>query len=694
MTKKKNKMDTILLRAERLFNAGNFLLAEKEFEKIPKRLNENDIEEKLKICRNETRTIKGKELVKKGHKSVNNNKLPEAIAYFQEAEKLLNEPWLTEPWITDKIKELQHRLTRHKIDAKAQEAEASGDYLLASDLYIKAWEKKGSHVLLLKGTICLVKAENYGQAVAMFQKSDLLDDLARYCYGFALAKIGKYYQALKQWENLNTRDNAFIEQKRRVLSLAGSHLYNTLGKEVDVTIVHNMANDLLCMTKAQTNTQSNKEQIPMLEMICSYYKLALMEILWEQENFAVISDLLLQMTFFNDPIMLALNAKTNFHLSREQSRFLEPMMTFWLSAVYSKEISAEFSDDPDKRQKIQQQLIRFAEQHIHCQPDSQSAIYAASRLAIEKKLLKDLSAISQKQTRGFYQICTPQYALMCGSCDTIHDLIRQGKEYFKDQEHYLETGGYYSRAGEGLYALKINDVKKARTLIDTIDSNTPTDEFTDYVISLVQFESGLAALENHEKDYLKNFALTPKLFESVPSIEKRFSDKILQSSGDRLVLYEKLLMFLYKERPSDSIAQALSFAMTQSIIIKHNCGTMTEKQTKLSIEKALKINPNNEFARHALEQTTIDLETETILNAMSKHKLGKAARLVNQSAYPEVYDRYFEFGQQMLDQVDSSGLDLNSQKISLFDLLSASETVDPDHPLIESIKRKIQCMGE
>ena len=698
MAKKKSKIDTTLTRAEKLFNAGNFLLAEREFEKIQKKLNRNDITEKLEICRKETRTIKGKDLVKQGHKAVNSNKLPEAIACFQEAEKLLNDPWLTEPWITDKIKELTHQLTCHNMDAKAQEAQASCDYLKAADLYLKAGGKKGGQGSLLKSAICLVKAERYDQAAAIFQTSFQTsfqisapwDDPALYYYGFALAKKKKYSEALKLWEKLDHDDKAFAEQNRQVLSLACSALYNTLGKEVDIHGVHNEADYLLGLA----NTLGDKRWIPRLEILCAYYKLILIETLWAQEKFAAIPDLLLQMTAFNDPMILGLNAKTYFNLSREQSKFLEPMMTFWLSAIYSKEISAKFSDNPDTRQKVQHQLIRLAEQNIHCQQDSQDTDHAASYLAIEKKLLTDLSAIFQKHAPAFDQICTPQYASICGLSDTLLKLIKQSKPYFKDPEHYLETGGYYSKAGKALYALKTHDVKKAMTLIESIELSSQRDEFTDYVRGLVQFELGQVAIENHEKEYLQYFALTPKLFESAPSIEKRFSDKMIQSVDDQMILYEKLLMFLHKERESGPIAEALSFVMTQSAIMKYNRGNMTNKQMKVSLEKALIISPDNEYARHTLKQTLIDLETDIIFDAMTKNKLNKAARLASQSAHPEVCDRYFEFGEEIIDQIAGSGLDLGFQKINLLELLNSFMMVDPDHPLVATIESKLSFMGD
>jgi tetratricopeptide (TPR) repeat protein len=692
MPKKKNKIDTTLKRAEKLFKAGKFLLAEKEFEKVVKKLNNKKIDQKLEICRKETRIIKGRNLVEQGQLDENNDKLPEAIACFQEAEKLLKEHWLT-----DTIKDLHKRLAMHKIDAKALEAESSCDYLKAFDLYTKVWETTNNQEFLLKSALSLVKAENYVQAAAIFQKPDLqktilLDEYIIYHYGFALAKTGKFYEALKLWEKLDTQDNDFIEQNRLVLSLACSDLYYTLEKKADINEALNKSKDLLSFA----NTLNYTELICRLEDICTYCKLVLIEALWQKEDFSSISDILLQMPVYKDSAVLALNAKTYFHLSGEQERFLEPMMAVWLTAIYSSEISTKFSDIPENRKRVQDQLIRFAEQQINCQQDSPGSHRAAKYLAIEKKLLKDLQAISQKQGQGFNQICTPQYASIFGFSNTILDLIKLNADYFKDQEHYLETGGYYSRAGEGLYALRTNGVKKALALVAPLESSISRDEFIDYVLGLVQFESGLAAMENNEKNYLQYFTLTPELFESVPAIEKRFSDKILQFGDDRMASHEEVLMFLHKKRRSDPIAEALSSAMTQSAIIKYNRGNMNDKLMKASIEKALKIYPDNEFALLTLKETSIDLETDIIFKTMSRGKMNKAARLASKSIYPKVVERYFEFGGQALEQISSSELDLdtNLQKIHLHDLLSNFMMVDPYHPSVDLIKEKLQFMEE
>ena len=686
MAKKKKKIDILLKRAEKLFKAGNFLSAEKKFEQIQNKLDTNKIAKKLEICREKTRSIKGKKFVEQGHNAVKKNNLPEAIVCFQEAYKFLKEPWLS-----DKINEMQYQLTGHKIGVEAIEAEISGEYIVAADLYARAWKKNNHQGFILKGAVCHIKAENYLKAVALFDKSDLSDDTALYYYGFALAKIGKYYDALKLWKKIDTLDSQFIEQKQIVFSLACSRLGNTFNKEEDINGVHHKANDLLGIATAIGDTKL----IVMLETICTYSKLVLIETLWEQKQFVAIANLLSQMVQFNDSFILALNAKTYFHLSRESSDFLESMMTYWLTAIYSNEIAEGFSDNEDKRKKAQYQLIRCAEEQINRHRDSRSARHAASYLTIEKKLLKDISAVSLKHNQGFHQTCTPHYASIFGLSDTILDLIKHNKNKFKDPEHYLETGGYYSKAGESLYALKTGDTKKALSLIKPIESSSKKNEFTDYVVRLVQFEFGRTALKNNEKEYLQYFTLTPKLFESVPAIEKRFINKILQRYNEKqLIAYDKLLTLLHKKRPSDLICEAYSCMMIQLAISKYNQRKIKNKQLKVVAAKALKIYPNNAFARHILNKTTIFLESEMIHNAMDKNKFMKAARLARQSAYPEVCDNFFEFMEDLIEHLNLSDLEPAEQKMFLHDLYRACMDVDPYHLVIDLINEELKLLED
>ncbi len=687
MAKKKNKIETTLNRAEKLFSAGNFLLAEKEFEKVQKKLDRTDIAEKIDICRKETQALKARQLIKEGHKAVQNDKLSQAITCFEEANALLSDPLLT-----DKIKELQGKQIRERVGEAAQEAEAVHDYFRASTLYDRAWEETGARKFLLGSALNHVKANAYDSALDRFEQlekqgdPEQMEESAVYSYGFALAKTGHYFDALKQWEKLNSGNDLFIEQKRRLLGLACSDLFAAIGKETDVQGAFTRAGVLLHMA----NALDCSDLIDMLETLSAYYRLMLVEIFWDQENFMHIAALSDQMMTHVEPAILALHAKTYFHLARDNDSFLNPMMTFWLTAIYSNDISKQFSEDPDTTDNVQQKLIHLAEQRINKHGDSPSSRRAADYLAIEKKLIKDLSAISHQQPQEAVRICTPGYALIFHRSTTLLELIRKNRSYFKDSEHYLETGGYYSKAGESLYALKTGSVTKAMALLEEMDLSVSSDEFLDYVIRLVHFEYGLWALKNGDKSYLKYFESTPALFETVPSIEKRFVHSMLQYDGEDLLLYEKLLLQISKKRRSDPVDEALSFIMTQSAIEKFNDGKINNKQVKVLIEKALTLCPGNELAIETMEQTYLELEMDEMAKAFNRNKLNKAARLVANSSYSEMYDNFFEFMEEILREVKISNLDESNKQGHYHLLLNAAAIVDYNHPFVDRVQSEIR----
>mgnify|MGYP000244668083 CR=1 FL=1 len=687
MAKKKNKAETILRRAEKLFNAGNFLLAEKEFLKIRNKIDHVDIDQKLEVCRKETRSVKARQLIKDGHKAVQNEDLSRAIAFFKDANELVPDPSLM-----DKIKELRDRLLLEKRGDAAQQAVAAHDYAGAAALYARAWEETGEQEFLGKNALNLVKAKTYEAAVEQFERLDHPEPEAVYAWGVALAKIHHYCRAMEQWAQLDLNDPRFVQQKKGLFELACSAVYEGLKKATDVQTCLHDAQFLLSI--AQSLGSKAQAHVSTLGKVCEYYRLLLVEDLWKQENYMGVAELLEGMPTFVDPELLALHAKCYFHLSRDQADFLSPMMTFWLTAIYSRQVSDGFSHDSGVKEKVQQKLIRMAEQRINGHGNLQSTRRAEVYLGIEKKLINDLFLISQLQPGSECPITTPGYALISGSSDTIVDVIRKNRNYFKDELHYLETGGYYSRAGEALYALKIGKLKESMEFIDAMEPQGDVDEFVHYVSCAVQFENGLFVLKHHNKLLLKYFKSTHELFIAVPSIEKEFTDLMLQYEGNQLLIHEELLLYLHKQHPTALLGKALSFMMAQSAIQRYNRKKINNKQVKVALEKALNLDANNELAYETLEQTCIELETEAVYSAINRHKLNKAARLTADSVYSQVYDNFFEFMGEIVDDFKQTDISLDNavKRVYLNDFINAVLIVDARHPLRHKIQADIDRM--
>jgi hypothetical protein len=687
MAKKKNKFNTILNRAQKLFNAENYLQAEKEFEKLPKKLHTDEIIEKLNICREKSRFAKGKILVKQAHKAINANALKEAISCFKQAQELLDEPELAK-----KIQELEQKQEVTSFDEAAIKAEESGDYAEAAALYEGIWQKSGNQKSAAKSGICYVKAGCEDKAITIFRQSEPQDRAGSYYYGFALAKNGQYPEALIQWEKIDSREKKFIDQKKQVSDLAFPVIYLALQKDdqkddPDIQKLHDQAAELkeIAHTLGLETLENNYESM------LSYCKLILIEDMWDQEDYSGVAKLMEQLSFSAEPAFVALKAKLCYHLSINEKSYLQPMVKSWFDAIIFENPESGFS--ANEEEQVYQRLNRLAEHRINEHSNTQTARRAAALLDIEKKLITDLKAISKANHNGQIPILTPYSAAASGQSQSILAVIRQNKSYFKDQEHYLEAGGYYTHIWKSLYELRAGDPEKAYSLLESTDAGLPKDEFIDYVVGLVGFEFGRFCLERGDKKYSRYFASAHTLFKAAPSIEKRFTDRFVNYYGDYMAEYETVLKLLYEKRPSSYIARAYSTIMGRMSIKRYNSEQLNNKQLAVILEKALEIYPENELARQNLRDTVIEIQRSNIVKAMTKRKMKKAATIVLESEYPEVEDYFFSDSEEWFDIMcsmpDSSSQDKEILVLALNGLLSACEMVAPYHPLIRRIDDKL-----
>jgi len=688
MAKKRNSIDVILKRAEKLFETENYLLAEKEFKKAKQKQNSPEIEEKLAICLKNTQGIKGREWVKKGQKAESRNDLSGAISCFREAESLLHETW-----IGDKIRELEQSLLGCEMVAKAETAVRNKAYQAASDFYMQLAQIHKNENYLSDSAVCLVKAKVFDQAIELFESLNSLGDTARYHFGYALAKQGRYIDALVQWEMIDSGDSAFRLQQHQVQDLAFEQLNASMKAGADINGILADADRLL----AGKAVLGNDGLVKGLEGISDYCRLSLAIPLWETGDYGAVAGLLDALVFKKDPAITVLCAVTYYHLAETQADYTGPMADHWMTAVYSMDLTKAVGNDLEKQDKVRQRLIRMAENRINTMAGSKNLNSAIPKhFDIDKSLMADLLAISGNPpgSAAVPWICTPCFSKRYGLSDAVLALIRENRDYFRDEEHFLFTGACYSRVGESFYALKTGSAKEAFNLLEKMDPPDSGDEFTNYALGLIRFEYGKFVLENGEKNFLDYFDSTVRLFETVPGIEKQFSQEMMQYDGQCLFEYEALLGFLYQLRPSGPISEAYSFFMGQVAVHKFNREKINIKQCYVALEKALGIDPGNEYVILLKENIAIDLETETLFNAMNKRKMGKAVALATKSSFPEIRDKFFEFIEQMMEQIEDSELENPHRIVELNELLNCSMAVDSLHPIIDTLEMKIQLLGD
>ncbi|PXF58287.1 MAG: hypothetical protein C4B58_06955 [Deltaproteobacteria bacterium] len=677
MKKKPQNRDSILAKAEKFFNRENYPLAKREFEKANRIAVQDDITEKIKICVREIGQLKAKDLVKKARKYAKKSKLREALRCFEQAYGISGEDWIRE-----RINQLKGDLSSSDSLKAARQAEASGEYEKAAGLY--AGTQKGKDTRF-KMAHCLVRAGRYDDAVSAFKDLTLSDYSAMYDYGFALAKVGKYHQCLNIWGSIESDDSAFLKQRASVRSLLASDLYDRFEHSEDFAGIYKEGISIV-----------NSTGDGCIGDLVEYCKYAWIDQLWKEEQYETIRGLLLPFPTKMEADLLTLYAKTFFKLAEISGEHLSDLIMFWLTTVYHPEISWKFSARPEERDNVRRALIQKAEDLLKKYADvgDKSSKTALVCWNVEKKLVEDLQALVGDREDLSCLVCSPQFAVRFGKSRRIIQLIRDNRGFFTDLEHYLLTGGYYSSAGPSLFHLENRQYDKALAGLPVSGSyDTAESEFVGYCVERVQFACGLHCLEEGESLPGQYIETTVNLFNKTSKYEQELIDKAIDShEPDKLRLYEDILNELHSMRPTKGIKDALSLVMSRRAIMMFNMRQMNSKVLNTTIRKALKLNPENEFASGLLGHVKVNVEIEKLNHALNRYKMGKACRIAAMSENEEVRDLFFEFMERNLEELDGHDMDSTGKAFFLRELYKWCADVDESHPILDKINNKSQVI--
>lgn len=680
--KKKTKKgpDAILEKAEKLFKKENYPLARKEFLKAQKTLQQDDIAEKIRICEREIDQQKAKDLIKKGRKHVKKGNLQGAINCFEEAYDISGTEWLQE-----RITELRTELSGQDSLKAAKDAEASGKYEDAAQLYEAALATQESgEDIRCKSASALVKAEKYDEAISVFQEITASEDESLYDYGFALAKTGRYYDCLRIWDSIHSQAEDFQKQKTWVQSLLLRDIYERFDRRKDLADV--------CEQSRYLSDTADHYDLSDFVTYCRYERIGQ---LWAEEQYEAIGEMLLPYPAQMPPELLALYAKAFFRLAERSEEHLPHLKAFWLTALYHPEIYPTVSEEDNTREQVRQRLIQRAESLIrqHADVKGIAAERALASWNAEKKAISDMDALARKQAVSDFPVCTPSFASAFGLSEQICNLIRENRAFFADTEHYLLTGGYYSDMGKSLICL--DDREYEAGLARLPEPGFQQDEFVTYCVERVHFEYGLYSLEKGDAQASRYFETAAALFEKSPEYEKRFTDKAIDAHETEVIrLYETALTDVHAKHPTQGIKKALSLVMVRHAIDRHNLKQISLKSLKAVIRKALKLDPENELGLNTLKSMQVSMEMEEMRIAIRRHKINRACQVAAKSQHSEVREAFFEFIQYNIEHMDESDMDDREQLLLLNDFSKWCARVDESHSLVHEIDKRLALLTE
>ncbi len=720
MKKKLESPEAVLARAEQLAGRGSYQAALKDFEKASKVLKHRDIQDKIKTCRRELERLRSKDLIKRGRRHVGKKNYRKALQCFEEAYAISDDDWLKE-----KIDGLKQRLDHRDALQAAERAEAAGQFDRAADLYGQASGGRAKEEVIIRRACCLVKAGKECDANrALKDLPSIVHERERwpveiisdrrliYDYGFALARIGRYYECLKAWDCLKSDDGTFLEQGRRVRNRLQANLYERLGDSESPRSSDGLSDSE--EPGSPDGSINSAEWAAMLEEggylketagwhggedFMAFCRLACIARLWKKDEHEAVKKLLLPYPEQMSSPLLALYAKAFFKLADMSEQNLSGLQLFWLSAMYDHGISSTFSAIPAQSNEIRKALIQEAEGLIkkYVAAGSLSAKRTLARWEVEKKLVEDLRALVPFSGELSGLVCTPTFAHTFGSAKQMIELIKENRDSFSDEESYLHAGSYYSSAGNSLLYLAGGEYVRAMEALPGSQERGFAEyrELEDYGIGRVKFAYGIHLLDTGGESPERYFKTSSFFSRKSPETERELISRAAGSENpDELKCYEKILHDMYSERQTDRIAEALSLVMSKRAILMYNEDRINVKALQRSMAHALELDAENEVARSTLYNTGCEGELEELDKALISHKMSRAVRIADRSEHPEVREAFFDFIDVIFHEIDDVVED-NEETLSILnELYKWCARVDGSHPLLDDINGRIKTLEQ
>ncbi|MFH1259568.1 MAG: hypothetical protein ABII74_07155 [Elusimicrobiota bacterium] len=643
----------------------------------------SEINHKLLACEVEIKNGRKQELLKSAQANFAKDKLSKAIDYYREADELF-----PENWIKEKIGALRKQLLHKNLLLRAGEAERTSHFMEAAQFYREYLNNNGNEgMIVFKCAICFLKANKTEDGKEIFKKlpADFkpaeLTQPELYDYGYLLALAGKYREGLKIWDSIQRSDVVFLQQKELLEKLIISDLYKNIKDKNSV--------DGIYLTAKFIRRAANDQKF---KGIADYLIYSSVERLWSEEKYQDIYELLTPYPQRVNSKLLAIYAKLFFKLSEETGQYLSELTLFWLSAVYNPEISAKLAASEQETEKVQEFLLGEVEKIINKQllvHNHQTKNKVLLYWNLEKRIINKLRNIIADRKELYCLIQTPRFANRFGFSESILQLIKDNRDHFANIEEYFTFGAYYTKAGESLLAIESENFEQVKNPVQF--ELEEANEFVQFAAAKMNFKYGLYAIEIGNKNYERFFSSLPFLLERAPGLEKELIDKAMEEhQAEKLAKYEEIVNNLYRRRQNKEIKETLSHLMVKQGLISFNNDKISIDVFKSKVQKALKLNPDDEYALAMLEEADIGQQNEQVISLLEKAKIGRATEIVLESKHQKVREIYFECLEEVIEETLYSDVGDEAGMAIINNILKWASQVDETHPLILKLKRLLR----
>ncbi|MCI5223364.1 MAG: hypothetical protein D3924_11990, partial [Candidatus Electrothrix sp. AR4] len=522
-----------------------------------------------------------------------------------------------------------------------------------------------------------------------------------YNAGFALAQSGRFSDCLSYWRKIQSEEQQFLAQKVTIAALFIQELAGRLTENPMKQV-----KEIRQLLHTLSDSGVKLEQIPVGEELVNCCRSLYLAWLWQEGRVREIRNVISEVDLLN-PSVLEVQAKAAYQVIETEGVHASPIevrhfIDCWLSALFHpavlRTLPGKKTDMEEHRLELldsgRRMVCKYAEQQVK---DGDQFVQQWEEDLALLKMLTGLSVLKKKDTVPVY---TPTLARQAGIFEQLFALVQKNRDTFAEHERYIAVGAAYSPIAPALLMARSKKYDEVLRELVPLERNS-VDPFIAYGFVKVKIACGMHYLHKgeHRKAEKILIALLPLLTQSASQEQHLLAlldrdDK--HYDADWLAVSVNVLTQLQKyTSASNEVKKALCSVLTRQTVLLHNEGKIHIKVLLQSMEKAVAFNPNDEFARMTLEDARVELEIIEMRQAVNHGKLAKAARIAKSSPYKRVFDQFFEFAAQVVDQIE--GGDFPDKETGLFmlrQLLQNVLRVDPDHAIVQGIECTLDDLEE